>query len=106
MSSPPYDPYAAVMGWIVVGGLLFAAYAVITLPMAVLGAAMGPPRRDRKGWSVPGLWLVLMTAPAWGPFVWPLNRLGYRVPVLGAPFALGSSRRQAKTRTVRPGRRS
>ena len=105
MSSPPCGAYVRVMGWIiagiVAGILLFAVYAVITLRMAALGAAMGAAQTPPARWSALGLWLTLIMVPAWGPIVWLINRLGYRVPVLGAPFALGGSRRQARMRAVR-----
>lgn len=104
MSSPPHGSYARVMIWLIagtiVGILLFAVYAVFTLRMAGLGVAMNADPAA-TAWSVLGLWLILMAVPAWGPIVWPINRLGYRVPVLGAPFGLGGSRRQAGARAVR-----
>lgn len=87
------------MGWIIAGILLFAVYAVFTLSLASLGVAMGGDR-TATAWSVLGLWLILMAVPVWGPIVWPINRLGYQVPVLGAPFPLGGRGRQAGARTV------
>ncbi|HYK32497.1 MAG TPA: hypothetical protein VEV63_11070 [Streptosporangiaceae bacterium] len=78
----------------IVGILLLAVYAVFMLHLAVLGVAMdGARKKPPTAWSVLGMWLILMTVPAWGPIVWPINRLGYRVPVLGAPFPLGRSSR-------------
>lgn len=88
------------MGWIVVGGggLLFAVYATLMLHLAALGVAMdGARKKPPTLWSVLGLWLILLTVPLWGPVVWPINRLGYRVPVLGAPFP-GPRRRRGGRR--------
>src|SRR6184192_1887194 len=87
------------MGWIVVGGLLFAVYGTLMLHLAVLGVAMdGARKKPPTGWSVLGMWLILLSVPLWGPIVWPINRLGYRVPVLGAPFPLGARRRHGGRR--------
>ena len=84
---PPCGAYVRVMGWIiagiVVGTLLFAVYAVITLRMAALGAAMGAAQTPPARWSPLGLWLTLITVPAWGPIVWLINRLGRRVARTG-----------------------
>ncbi len=88
------------MGWIiagiVAGLLLLAVWAVFMLRVAALGAAMGAAQTPPARWSPLCLWLILMAVPLWGPVVWPVNRLGYRVPVLGAPFPLGGSRRHAR----------
>jgi len=83
------------------GDLVVAVYAVIKMRMAALGAAMGAAQTPPARWSALGPWLTLIMVPAWGPIVWLINRLGYPVPVLGAPFALGGSRRQARMRAVR-----
>jgi hypothetical protein len=92
-----------IIGWIllIAGILLFAGYAAFTLRMAGLGVAMSGRTTPASKWSVLGLWLILMAAPVRGPIVWPVNRLGYRVPGLGAPFGLGSSRRPARPRAAR-----
>jgi hypothetical protein len=84
------------MGWIVAGILLFAGYAIVVLFLAGLSVAMGGARKKPPtAWSALRMWLILLAAPLWGPVVWPINRLGYRVPVLGAPFPLGGRRRGA-----------
>lgn len=84
------------MGWIVLGTVVFVAYAVFMLHLAGLSLAMGGARKKpANAWTALGWWLLLMAVPAWGLIVWPINRLGYRVPLLGAPFALrGSGRMQ------------
>ena len=88
------------MGSVIFWIWLFAAlsvYAIFMLYGAILGVAMGGARTGVWS-SLLAVWLILMAVPAWGPIVWPINRLGYRVPVLGAPFGLGSRKRRARTR--------
>lgn len=82
------------MVWAIVGIPLSAVYAVLTLHLAALGAAMGASKKPRTVWRVLAMWLILLAAPAWSPAVWPINRLGCRVPILGAPFSLGGRRRR------------
>jgi hypothetical protein len=81
------------MGWVIAWILLFAIYALFMLYLASLSAAMGGAQTGVWS-SLLCVWLIMLTVPAWGPIVWPINRLGYRVPVLGAPFPLGSRKRR------------
>ena len=79
------------------GILLFVIYALVMFSLAGLGAAMGGSAAREAGkpitkWTMLGMWLLLMAIPVWVPVVWPINRLGHRVPVLGAPFKLGRPR--------------
>jgi hypothetical protein len=95
MCNPPMASRFEAMGWIVVGIVLFAVYAVFMFGLAGLSVAMdGARKKPPTAWSGPGMWLILLAVPLWGPIVWPINRLGYRVPVLGAPFTLGGRRRR------------
>jgi hypothetical protein len=78
------------MGWVITWILLFAAlavYAIFMLYLAGLSVAMGGARTGVWS-SLLCVWIILLAVPAWGPIVWPINRLGYRVPVLRAPFPL------------------
>ncbi|MFG1646979.1 hypothetical protein ACGFMK_42445 [Amycolatopsis sp. NPDC049252] len=94
------------MGWVVAGIVLFAVYSVFLLQLAAMSVAMnGARKKPPTRWSVPGMWLLLLCAPLWGPVAWLINRLGYRIPLLGTPFPLGRRVRarvfQARTRTRR-----
>lgn len=98
MSRHPLAFMFGVMGWIVLGiGIaLFAIYALVMFGLAGLAVAMdGARKKPPTAWTGLGMWLLLMAVPLWGPIAWPVNRLGYRVPVLGAPFALGGRRGRA-----------
>lgn len=95
MCEPPHGLYVRIMGWTVVG-ILLVVYAVFMFNLAGLSLAMGGARKKpATAWTALGWWLLLMAVPVWGPIVWLINRLGCRVPVLRAPFALGGRRRSA-----------
>jgi hypothetical protein len=88
------------MGSIIIGILLFVVfvlYAALTAHLAAQAVSMdGGRKKPPTAWTGLRMWMILMAAPLWGPVVWPINRLGYQVPVLGAPFRLGSRRRRAE----------
>jgi hypothetical protein len=86
------------MGWVVAGIVLFAVYAAFMLQVAAMSVAMnGARKKPPTRWSLPGTWLLLLCAPLWGPVAWLINRLGFRIPLLGKPFRLGGRGRDVQS---------
>ncbi len=85
------------MGWIVLGCFLFALYALLTLFLAPLGAAMdGSRKRPPTRWTTLRLWLIMLTYPLWGP----IGLLIYGPVLLGRRMRRGGNGRSSE---VRPG---